>query len=155
MLDHRWPSLLLQTAFCQCCRTTRIHFLAMRGINRIALGTKLLLTAVLSSPVDCISSCQILKAQHCSLSPNGCFTLPSAPHSPPQPISPPPTRPSPIDSICDITGAEKTIRKTCSIQVASRISYEMISHITTLFIQDIWQDCIVPQEKYSALNIST
>ena len=28
------------------------------------------------------------------------------------------------------------------------------SHITTLFVQDIWRDYIVPQEKYSALNIS-
>ena len=79
--------------------------------------------------------------------------LPTRPHNP---SHPPPTRLSPIDSICDITGGEKTIRKTNSIQVASRISYEMISYIiTTLFIQDIWQDCIVPQKKYSALNIST
>ena len=60
-------------------------------------GTKLFLTAVLASLVDCISSCHLLKAQHCSLSPNRCFAPPSAPHHPP-----------PIDSIRDITGAEKT-----------------------------------------------
>ena len=31
----------------------------------------------------------------------------SAPHPPPPPTPPPPTRPPPIDSIRDITGAEK------------------------------------------------
>ena len=75
-------------------------------VDRTAWGTKLLLTAVLASLVDCISSCHLLKAQHCSLSPNWCFTQPSAPHHPPHP---PPTRPAPIDSIRDITGPEKTI----------------------------------------------
>ena len=39
----------------------------------------------------------------------------------------PPTRPPPIDSIRDITGTEKTIQKTSSIQVACRNSYEMIA----------------------------
>ena len=38
---------------------------------------------------DCISSCHLLKAQHCSLSPNWCFTPPSAPHPPPPPSHPP------------------------------------------------------------------
>ena len=71
-------------------------------VNRIAWGTKLPLMAVLASLVDCTSSCHLLKAQHCSLGPNCCFTPPLAPH-------PPPTRPPPIDSIRDITGAEKTI----------------------------------------------
>ena len=56
--------------------------------------------------------------QHCSLSPNWCFTPPSAPHLP---------TPPPIDSICDITWAKKTIWKTSSIQVASRISDEIIA----------------------------
>ena len=107
--DHRWPSLLLQMAFYRCCETTRVHFKVLGRVNRTAWGTKLLLTAVLASLVDCISSCHLLKAQHCSLSPNWCFTLPSAPHPPPPstPPHPPPTRPSPIDSIRDITGAEK------------------------------------------------
>ena len=54
--------------------------------------------------------------------------LPTRPHHPPPPpASLPSTRPLPIDSIRDTTGAEKTIRKTSSIQVASRISYEMIA----------------------------
>ena len=99
-------------------------FLGPEGHYRTAWDTKLLLTAVLSSPVDCISLCQILRAKHCSLSPNSCFTPPLAPHCP---RHPPLTHPLPIDSICDI--------------------------ITTLFIQNIWLDCIVPQAWYSALNI--
>ena len=37
-------------------------------VNRTAWGTKLLLTAVWASLVDFISSCHLLKAQHCSLS---------------------------------------------------------------------------------------
>ena len=56
------------------------------------------------SLVDFTSSRHLLKAQHCSLSPNGCFTpafgSPSAPTTHP-------TRPPPIESIRDITGAEK------------------------------------------------
>ena len=52
-------------------------------VNRTAWGTKLLLTAVLASLVYCISSCHLLKAQHCSVSPNWCFTPPSAAHHPP------------------------------------------------------------------------
>ena len=69
-------------------------------VNRTAWGTKLLLTAVWASLVDCISSCHLLKAQHCSLSPNGCFTLPLTPHPPPPPIH----------SIRDITETEKTLK---------------------------------------------
>ena len=45
----------------------------------------------------------------------------------PPPTPPPPTHPPPIDSIRDITGAEKNHLKTSSSQVASRISYEMIA----------------------------
>ena len=63
---------------------------------------------------------------------------------PTRPRLPPP----PIDSIRDITGAVKIYLKTSSIQVACRNSYKMIaSRITALFIQYIWHDCIVPQEK--------
>ena len=53
-----------------------------------------------------------------------CLRLPTHSYRPPHP---PPTRPPPIDSIRDITGTEKTIQKTSSIQVASRNSYEMIA----------------------------
>ena len=81
-------------------------------VNRTAFGTKLLLTAVRASIVDCISSHNFLKAQRHSLSPNGCFTLPSAPHPPP----PPPIRPPPIDSIRDITGTEKLSLKPVAFE---------------------------------------
>ena len=54
--DHRWPSLLLQAAFYRCCETMRLHFMVLGRVNRTAWGTKLLLTAVLASLVDCISS---------------------------------------------------------------------------------------------------
>ena len=93
-LDNRLPGLLLQTAFCRCCETTRVHFMVLGCVNRTAWGTKLLLTAVWASLVDCISSWHLLKAQHCPLSPNGCFTPPTAPHPPP-PLTPPPSHPPP------------------------------------------------------------
>ena len=109
--------------------------MALEGINRTAWGTRLLLTAVLASLVDSTGLCPILRAQHCCLSPNGCFNLPLASHPPPHP---PPARPPPIDSIRDITGTEKNHHD---------------SYITTLIIQDIWRDCIKPPEKHSAFNI--
>ena len=90
VLDHRWPGLLLQTAFYRCCQTTRVHFMALEGINRTAWGTRLLLTAVLASLVDSTSLCPILRAQHCCLSPNSCFGPPLASHPP---LSPPPSCP--------------------------------------------------------------
>ena len=75
------------------------------ALNKTAWGTKLLLTAVQASLVDCISLCHLLKAQHCSLSANGCFNPPFG-----FPLTPPP-----IDSICDITRAGKNYLKTSSI----------------------------------------
>ena len=55
--------------------------------------------------------------------------FPTRPHDPPHPLPPhtPPTHPPPIESIRDVTGAEKTIKKTSSIQVACRNSYEMLA----------------------------
>ena len=88
-----------------------VHFMALEGINRTAWGTRLLLMAVLASLVDSTSLCPILRAQHCCLSPNGCFSPPSVSHPPPPPRHPPPTRPPPIDSIRDITGTEKNYPK--------------------------------------------
>ena len=81
--------------------------MVLRGINGTVWGTRLLLTPVLASFVDCISLCHKLKAQHCSLSLSGCFNPPSASHPPPPPPHLPPARPPPIDSIRDITGTEK------------------------------------------------
>ena len=72
------------------------------GINRTVWGTKLLLTAVLASLVESTSLCHILKAQHWSLSPNGCFNPLLLSYLPP-----PPTCSTSIDSIYDITGAKK------------------------------------------------
>ena len=119
-----------------------MHFLAWRDINRTVVGITLFLAAVSAHLADCISSCHKLKAQHCYLSLNGCFTPPSASHSPP-------TCPPPKDSICDITETEKNYPKTSSIQVACRISYKMIAiKLTRLFIQCIWRDCIIPQVKF-------
>ena len=41
---------------------TRVHFMVLGRVNRTAWGTKLLLTAVVASLVDCISSCHLLNA---------------------------------------------------------------------------------------------
>ena len=104
--DYRWPGMLLQTAFYRCCETMRVHFMVLSGINRTGWDTKLLLTSVLASFVYCISLCHTLKAQHCSLSMNGCLTrllLTTRPClTPPLPVHPPS-----IDSIHVITGAGK------------------------------------------------
>ena len=107
-------------------------------VNRTAWGTKLLLMAVWASLVDCTSPSHLLKAHHCSLSPNGCFAPPSAPHRPPHPLLP--THP-PIESICDITGAEKNHQKTSSIQVACRNSYKMLYNYTINIIHLAWLYC--------------
>ena len=106
-LDNRLLGLLLQTAFYRCCETTRVHFMVLRGINGTAWGTRLLLTPVLVSLVDCISLCHTLKAQHCSSSLNGCFNPPSVSHLP---LPPPTCPPIPIDSTHDITGTEKNLK---------------------------------------------
>ena len=56
--------------------------------------------------------------------------LPTRPHRPPHPL---PTRPPPIDSIRVITEVEKTTSKTRGIQIASRVSYEILAtYITSL-----------------------
>ena len=56
--------------------------------------------------------------------------LPTRPHHPPHP---PLTRPPPIDSIRVITEGKKNNLKTRGIQIASRISYEILrSYITSL-----------------------
>ena len=62
-LDNRLPSLPLQTTFYKCCEPRRCIVMVLRHVNKkIAWGTKLLLTAVWASLVDCISSCHLLKA---------------------------------------------------------------------------------------------
>ena len=98
----------------------------LRGINKTAWGVKLILTAGLAFPVSCAGLGHLLMAKHCPLSLNVCFTPPTAPHLPPPPTPPPPTRPPPIDSIRINTEVEKTSSKTRGMQIASRISYEIL-----------------------------
>ena len=106
-LDSRLPGLLLQTAFYQCCEIMRVHFMVLGRVNRTAWDTKLLLTAVWASLVDCIKFISLTEGTALLLSLNGYFNPPSAPHPPPPLTPPPPTRALPIDSIRDITGTEK------------------------------------------------
>ena len=65
----------------------------LRGINKTALGAKLILTAGLAYPVSCASLGHLLTAQHCHLCLSVCFSPPSASHLPPPPPSHPPTPP--------------------------------------------------------------
>ena len=60
----------------------------LRGINKIAWGAKLILTADLAYPVSCTGLGHPLMAQHCHLCLNLCFSPPMAPHCPPHPPSP-------------------------------------------------------------------
>ena len=95
--------------FYRCCETTRVHFMVLRGIDRTAWGTRLLLAPVLVS-LWIVSVCVTQKAQHCPLSLNGCFKLRSASH-PPLPPSPPSRPPTPTDSIHYITETKKVCLK--------------------------------------------
>ena len=99
----------------------------LRGINKTAWGIKLIATADLAHPVSCASLGHQLMAQHCHLCLNVCFSLPMAPHPPLPPTSPPSPTPPPIDSIRDITAIKKTTSNTRSVQIARRISYEILA----------------------------
>ena len=61
----------------------------LRGINKTACGTKLILTAGLAYPVSCAVLGHLLMAQHCHLCLSVCFSPPSASHPPPPPPHPP------------------------------------------------------------------
>ena len=62
-------------------------------------------------------------------------TCPRLPHAPLPPAHPPPACLPPIDSIRDITGSEKIIQKTSSIQIADRNSYKKVAMYNyTIFI---------------------
>ena len=116
------------TIDCQVCFYTRIFTDAVkpRGCISWCWGALIGLHGVSncssrqSGPlVDCISSCHLLKAQHCPFSPNGCFTPPLAPHPPPPPTpspSHPTPLPPPIDSIRDITGTEINCQKPAAFK---------------------------------------
>ena len=66
----------------------------LRGINKTAWGTKLILMADLVYQVSCARLGHPLMAQHCHLCLNVCFNPPTAP------------RPPSIDSICVITAVK-------------------------------------------------
>ena len=76
-------------------------------VNRTAWGTKLLLTAVRASLVDCISSEGTALPFESKWVLYPAFGSPTAPTTHPTPSHPPP----PIDSIRDITGTEKNCLK--------------------------------------------
>ena len=61
----------------------------LRGINMIARGVKLILTADLAHLVSCAFLGHLLITQHCHLCLNVCFSWPTAPHSPPPPTPTP------------------------------------------------------------------
>ena len=88
-----------------------------KGINKAAWGAKLILMADLPSPVSGASLGHLLMAQHCHLCLSACFSPPTAPH----PLPPP------IDSINDIKAIKNTTSKTRGIQIAGRISYEILA----------------------------
>ena len=96
----------------------------LRGINKTAWGAKLIDLVYHSS---CASPSHVLMAHHCHLCLNACFSSPTAPHPSPPPTTPPLTCPPPIDSIRIITDVEKTILKTWGVQIACRISYEILA----------------------------
>ena len=60
LFDTRWPGLLLQVAFLQCCKTTRVLFMVLRDINKA--GAKLIQMAGLTYPVSCSGLCHLLIA---------------------------------------------------------------------------------------------
>ena len=98
-LENRWPGLLLQTAFLQRCKTTKVHFMACVApegiINKTAWDAKLILMADLVYHSSCASLDRLLMAQHCNFSLNVCFSPPMAPHPPPLPTPPPSYPPTP------------------------------------------------------------
>ena len=94
--------------------------LPLRGINKTPWVTVLLLMGILAYSVDCACLCHILTVP---LSSSGYYNLPSAPHP----------FPSPLDTICGITGVY------LNIQLTIGISYEILAtYITRLLILCIW-----------------
>ena len=61
----------------------------VNGINKDVTGARVLTTTVLTCPMDWVSFCHLLKAQHCRLYPYGRFNPPPATHLPPSPTPPP------------------------------------------------------------------
>ena len=100
----------------------------LRGIIKTAWGAKLILTADLVHHSSCAGLGHLLMAQHCHFCLRVCFSPPTAPHPPHRPPHPPPTRPPPIDLLQTL---KKTTSKTWGVQIACRISYEMLATYIT------------------------
>ena len=95
----------------------------LRGINKAAWGTKLILTADLASPVSCASLGHLLMAQHCHLCLSAFFSPPTAPH-------PSPTHPLYTQSVILQLSKNYILQKPGAlIQIACRItcSYEILA----------------------------
>ena len=125
-LDDRLLGVLLQMTFYQCYETTRVYFMVLRGINRLH-GVPAC-SSCHSWPPSWIVSVCVTYWRHSTVPwvwmvALTHLQLPNRPRLP----TPPSRRPSLIDSIRDITGTEKAIWKTSSIQVAYRISYKLIA----------------------------
>ena len=108
----------------RCCLTKRVYFMHMvlEHINRTAWGVPNCSSRQSGPPLSIVSVlCHLLKAQHSSLSPNGCFNSPLALQSPPPPTPCPSQPPTPyiLYSIRYITGTKKYISKTSTIYVNS------------------------------------
>ena len=91
-LETRWPGLLLQVAFCDALKPRGCipwPVWPLRGINKTALGAKLILTADLAYHSSCASLGNLLMVQQCHFSLNVCLSPPTAPHPPPPPSHPP------------------------------------------------------------------
>ena len=130
--DNKHLSLDGQVCFCRQLFSDAVkprgciswHVWPLRGINKTAWGSKLILTADL---VYKVRLGHLLMAQHCHLCLNVCFSPPTAAHPPPQPTPY-------IDSIRVITAVEKNY-KTRGVQMACRISHEILaSYITRLLM---------------------
>ena len=63
-------SLLSQAAFCHPSQTIKVHSTGslgpVNGINKDVSDTRLLLTTVLTYPMNWVCFCHLLKTQHCS-----------------------------------------------------------------------------------------
>ena len=105
----------------------------LRSTNKTAWDAKRILTAGLAYPVSCAGLGHLLTAQHCHLCLSACFSPPSASHPPPPPprprLPPPPSHPPTPYRLNPwyYSHLIKLPQKTRDIQIACRISYEILA----------------------------
>ena len=119
----RWPGLLLQTAFCRCCKTTKVHFMVLGRIKdcmgyQTAPHSSLGLPCGLYQFMSPAEGTAPLFESEWVLYP--AFGSPSAPTE------------GPATSIQSCTGCLKSQelkkhQKTSSIQAACRNNYKMLA----------------------------